>query len=160
MTSQRLSMHALSVFVFLFVACVWSMPSNSHVDANSMAADVPEWTIESMTRNCTVSDAVCHWWFRVNTNDGTPPTNCSYDVPSRDGAPASESPETGASCGTFTVTSGWSGYFGPGNGFTTLSVINSTTPHLIAWPAYTDKQLAGGAVVQPDQSYPVQTLPY
>ena len=152
-------MHALTLFIVsLVMASVRSTPSNYHVDVSSMAANVPEWTIESMMRNCTASDAVCHWSFRVNKNDGTLPINCSYDVPARDGAPASESPETGVSCGTFTVTSGWSGQFGPGNGFTTLSVINYTA-HLIAWPAYTDKQLEDGAVVQPDQSYPVQILP-
>ncbi|GKU14751.1 unnamed protein product [Fusarium langsethiae] len=60
-------------------------------------------------------------------------------------------------CGDYTVTSGWSGQFGPGNGFTTFSVVSSKRQ--IVWPAYTDKQVQGGKVVKPDQSYTPANLP-
>ena len=58
--------------------------------------------------------------------------------------------------GPFTVGSGWSGQFGPGNGFTTFSVVRGG---LIAYPAYRDVQLANGKSVRPDQSYTPQNLP-
>jgi hypothetical protein len=59
-------------------------------------------------------------------------------------------------CGSYTVTSGWSGQFGAGNGFTVLAV-KDTTANLIAYPSYTDNQLAGGAVVA-DQAWATQPL--
>ena len=75
------------------------------------------------------------------------------------GSPASRQKAGGpGKCGAYTVTSGWSGQFGEGNGFTTLSVVDQAKK-LIVWPAYTDKQLAGGKVVKPDQAYAPTKLP-
>lgn len=62
-----------------------------------------------------------------------------------------------AKCGTFTITSGWSGQFGADKGFTTVSVVSSKKQ--IVYPSYTDKQLAGGKVVKPDQKYSPASLP-
>ncbi|KFH41657.1 hypothetical protein ACRE_076110 [Hapsidospora chrysogenum ATCC 11550] len=119
-------------------------------------ATAATWTIENMKRTCNKADTSCAWSFTINA--GGAKTACSYNVKKSGKTPASRSPNKGTDCGVYTVTSGWSGQFGEGNGFTTLSVVNNPK-RLIAWPAYTDKQLQNGKVVKPNQSYPVQALP-
>ncbi|KAH8201964.1 hypothetical protein TruAng_003877 [Truncatella angustata] len=116
----------------------------------------PNWTILGLKRVCDASDKSCAWSFSVDTHLAAA-TACSFTIASQGGQPASQSPGNGASCGAYTVTSGWSGQFGPGNGFTTLSVVDYGKKK-ITWPAYTDKELANGAVVSPDKSYPVSNL--
>jgi hypothetical protein len=74
------------------------------------------------------------------------------------GSPASQTDSSGNVCGGYTVGTGWSGQFGAGNGFTTLSVVKNAKK-LIIYPSYTDKQLNTGKVVKPDQSYQPQNLP-
>ncbi|EON95723.1 putative small secreted protein [Phaeoacremonium minimum UCRPA7] len=113
----------------------------------------PNWTIESMKRTCNSANTQCVWDFGINTHLA-PTTHCTFTVK---GTKASQLPGTGAACGAYTVTSGWSGQFGAGNGFTTLAVVDNTK-HLITWPAYTDKQLVNGVAVKPDQSYPPTKL--
>ncbi|KAK1772741.1 hypothetical protein QBC33DRAFT_442926 [Phialemonium atrogriseum] len=128
-------------------------------DTISMAADGAQWTIQSMQRVCNAADTSCKWTFGINTNTaGAATTPCAFVVAAAAGVAASRAPETGAQCGGFQVTSGWSGQFGEGNGFTTLSVVD-TAKRLIAWPAYSDADLAGGKVVVPDRSFAVQKLP-
>ena len=124
-------------------------------EVKAMAAQ-QTWTIEGMKRVCDKADTTCNWSFTVNAAGAK--QACNFAVKKSGSTPASRSPGKGANCGAYTVTSGWSGQFGPDAGFTTLSVVNNPK-RLIAWPAYTDKQLAGGKVVKPDQSYPVQSLP-
>lgn len=46
----------------------------------------------------------------------------------------------------------------PHSGFTTFSVVNNAR-RLIAYPAYTDKEVQGGNTVSPNRSYPVQNIP-
>ncbi|KAI4858696.1 small secreted protein [Hypoxylon rubiginosum] len=116
--------------------------------SKSAMADVAQWTIESLKRVCDAADTSCTWTFAVDTHVGAA-TPCSFTVK---GSPASQTDSSGSVCGPYTVSSGWSGQFGPGNGFTTLSVVDFSKK-LIVWPAYTDKQLAGGAVVSPDLSF-------
>ncbi|KLU85535.1 hypothetical protein MAPG_04558, partial [Magnaporthiopsis poae ATCC 64411] len=102
------------------------------------------------------SDSSCQVSFGIDRNDGTPPTPCSY---TQMGGSKAGVPETSPKqCGKYTVSSGWSGQFGPGHGFTTLSVIDKAQK-LIVWPAYTDVQLANMQTVKPDQSYPQHSLP-
>lgn len=136
----------------LLSATALAAPSPA-ADVKSMAAG--SWTIESMKRTCDKADTACNWSFTVNNGSGK--TACAYTVKKSGSTPASHSPQTGVKCGAYTVTSGWSGQFGPGNGFTTLSVADFAKKR-IAWPAYTDKQLASGKVVTPNQSFPVQVL--
>jgi hypothetical protein len=126
-------------------------------DSISMTAAVPEWTIESLTRVCHPSNTFCSWNFNVNTHLA-PATVCSFTVQAQPPKPASHSDGSGFVCGPYTISSGWSGQFGPENGFTTLSIVD-WSKRLIVWPAYTDKQVAGGTAVAPDQSYAPQTLP-
>lgn len=120
--------------------------------SKSMMAADSQWTITNMVRNCNSDDTQCTWDFGIDANEAT--TNCTLVV---NGSPASQTNGGPATCGDYTVTSGWSGQFGPGNGFTTLAVVDQKT-HQIAWPAYTDKQVENGQVVSPDQSYTPSNL--
>ncbi|KAH6988907.1 hypothetical protein BKA56DRAFT_574840 [Ilyonectria sp. MPI-CAGE-AT-0026] len=121
--------------------------------AVSMMAAGNQWTIQSLNRVCNAADTTCTWNFKIFPGSGTA-TACKYVV---SGAGASTKNGGPTKCGNFQITSGWSGQFGPGNGFTTMSVV-STGKHII-YPAYTDKQLAGGKVVKPDQAYTPASLP-
>ncbi|KAI0906197.1 hypothetical protein F4824DRAFT_470609 [Ustulina deusta] len=116
-------------------------------------AAIPNWTITGMNRVCNAADTSCTWSFGINTNTGAAVTPCSFVIT---GSPASHSDTSGMkACGTFSTTAGWSGQFGPG--FTTLAVHNNANGQ-IAWPAYTDAELAGGKVVSPDKSWAVTQL--
>ncbi|KAI2633391.1 hypothetical protein GGS21DRAFT_520546 [Xylaria nigripes] len=116
---------------------------------------IPNWTIHAMQRVCNATDTSCVWTFEINTNTGAAPTPCRFEVI---GSPASQTDTTTPQvCGAFIVTTGWSGQFGPGNGFTTLAVREDALGQ-IAWPAYTDAELADGQVVSPDKSYPVTQM--
>ncbi|KAI1388273.1 uncharacterized protein F4822DRAFT_428894 [Hypoxylon trugodes] len=127
----------------------------------SMAApNAAEWTITSLSRKCDTADTSCVWAFGVNTGEdgveATPVAN--YTVVATNDAPASRAIGAAQVFGNFTVTSTWSGQFGDGEGFTTLSVVDYGKG-LIVYPAYKDTQLVNGTTVTPDQSYPVQNLP-
>ncbi|KAF2144911.1 uncharacterized protein K452DRAFT_284290 [Aplosporella prunicola CBS 121167] len=111
-----------------------------------------QWTIKSFTRSCNQADTSCHVSFSVDTKNGAPQA-CSYDV---SGQPASRTDYNSVACGPYTISSGWSGQFGPDAGFSTLAVTNGKQ---IIYPAYTDKQLVNGQAVAPDQSYAPQNLP-
>jgi hypothetical protein len=132
-------------------------PVAPRAETVSMMAAASTWTIQSMQRTCSSDDTSCSWNFGINTNDGTAVQSCSFTVTAQGTTPASQVGSTGATCGVYTVTSGWSGVFGPGNGFTTLSVINYGA-RLIVFPAYADWEVQSGAVVVPDKSYTPQSL--
>ncbi|TFA99700.1 hypothetical protein CCMA1212_008509 [Trichoderma ghanense] len=121
----------------------------------SMMADVPEWTITDMKRVCNKADTKCTWTFGVDTHLAAA-TPCTYVV--KADANASQASGGPVTCGPYTVTSSWSGQFGPNNGFTTFAVVDSAKK-LITWPAYTDVQVKDGKVVSPNQSYAPTTLP-
>ena len=121
----------------------------------SMMAAVPEWTITDVRRVCDKKDTQCTWTFGVDTHLAAP-TSCTYVV--KAAAHASQASGGPATCGPYTITSSWSGQFGPGNGFTTFAVVDQAKK-LITWPAYTDVQVQAGKVVSPNQSYAPVTLP-
>lgn len=123
-------------------------------DSVSMMAAGPEWTMVNLKRVCNKANTACTWTFGIQIGSGAA-TPCTYVVK---GNPASHANGGPSTCGKFTITSGWSGQFGPGNGFTTMSVVDDQTRQII-WPAYTDKQLQGGKVVKPNQSYAPAKLP-
>ncbi|KAJ5779491.1 hypothetical protein N7457_007211 [Penicillium paradoxum] len=135
----------------LFASSAFAAPTAS---SKSMMAASPQWTIQNTKRVCNTEDTSCTWTFGIYPGAGDA-TACKYVVK---GSPASQSDGGPVNCGEFTVTSGWSGQFGEGNGFTTLSVVKNDVRQII-WPAYTDNQVAEGKVVQPDQSYAPVTLP-
>ncbi|KAK4863386.1 hypothetical protein LT330_002164 [Penicillium expansum] len=111
-----------------------------------------DWTIRDMKRVCNDENTSCTWTFGIDSGSDT--TDCTYIVEANDASQADGGPST---CGTYTVTSSWSGQFGPTNGFTTLSVGNDESGQMI-WPGYNDEQLEGGNVVKPDKSYTPTTL--
>ena len=121
----------------------------------SMKASGAEWTIEKMKRVCASDDSSCTWTFGINPHTGTT-TECKYVVTQAHASRAN--PGAPGNCGDYTITSGWSGQFGEGQGFTTLSVVDNKN-RLIVWTAYRDVQVQEGKVVEPDQSYPAQKLP-
>ncbi|KXX81403.1 hypothetical protein MMYC01_203079 [Madurella mycetomatis] len=125
----------------------------SRSEAVSAMAAVPQWTIKSFTRTCNAEDTSCTVSFGIDTKT-SPVIKCSYTVT---GAPASRASTDGIVCGPYTISSGWSGQFGPEEGFTTWSVVDWNR-RLIAWPAYTDRELVNGVAVTPDKSYAPQTL--
>ena len=113
-------------------------------------------TIESMQRTCDYTDTLCHWSFVIAVDGAR--TECAYDITMSGTTGARYSANAGVQCGCFTVTSNWSGQFGPNDGFITLSIVDYPQG-TIAWPAYRDDQLDSGHAVAPDQSYPVQIIP-
>jgi hypothetical protein len=142
-----------------------------------MMASCPRWIIRGLRRHCNKHDTRCDWSFGIDEGHGHV-TPCSFSVHSPhhkrgsdDGTAeqhdvdqtghhhgASRTDSQGHRCGKFTIASGWSGQFGPGHGFTVLSVIDKHH-QLIVWPGYTDKQLEHDQVVCPDQSYAPAKLP-
>lgn len=114
----------------------------------SMMAAVGEWTIEGLSRATNADDTSSVWTFGIHPA-GQAATACTLTVT---GTPSSQANGGPATCGAYTVTSGWSGQFGAGNGFTTLSVVDYAAKYII-YPAYTDAQVSSGKVVTPDQSY-------
>ncbi|KAL4907230.1 hypothetical protein BDW74DRAFT_148768 [Aspergillus multicolor] len=118
--------------------------------AKSMMVANTQWTITSLKRVCNAADTKCTWTFGIDTPSKS--ADCTYVV---NGSEVNGGP---SNCGDFTITSGWSGQFGADAGFTTLSVVDNVSRQIV-WPAYTDKQLDGGEVVKPDQSYTPAALP-
>ncbi|KAL3475958.1 hypothetical protein BJX99DRAFT_228649 [Aspergillus californicus] len=136
----------------LLAALSCSVSTTFAAPAKSMMANA-SWTITDLKRVCDSADTSCTWTFGINT--GSNATECTYVV---NGSPASRANGGPSDCGAYTITSGWSGQFGADNGFTTLSVVEEASRQIV-WPAYTDKQLANGTVVKPDQSYTPSILP-
>ncbi|KAJ4413813.1 hypothetical protein N0V82_008307 [Gnomoniopsis sp. IMI 355080] len=136
----------------LFVSTLLSATALAAPAPKSMMAAVPEWTITSMEKTCNADDTTCTWTFGINNGTGTTP--CTEVVT---GAPASQTNGGPVDCGVYKVTSGWSGQFGPGQGFTTFAVVNYPA-NLIVYPAYTDTEAANATVVTPDKSYAPQAL--
>ncbi|RDA95694.1 hypothetical protein CP533_1117 [Ophiocordyceps camponoti-saundersi (nom. inval.)] len=124
--------------------------------AKSMMATDPNWTIEHMQRVCKQDGSQCTWDFKINTHLSKS-TDCKLVVGATEKVRANRANGGPVKCGDFTVTSGWSGQFGEGNGFTVLSVVDEKK-RLIIYPGYTDKQLEKGQVVEPDQSYSAQRI--
>ena len=80
-------------------------------------------TITNMKRVCDSKDTTCTWSFGIV--DAGVSTGCGFTVKKSGNTPASQAPNKGTNCGAYRISSGWSGQFGPGNGFTTLSVVNN-----------------------------------
>lgn len=143
------------IATLLSVSSVLAAPApEPAADSVSMMASSSQWTIKSMKRSCNSANTECTWNFGIYPGSGST-TSCKYVVK---GSKASQRNGGPSKCGAYTITSGWSGQFGPGNGFTTLSVVDGKKKQIV-WPAYTDKQLAGGKVVKPDQKYSPASLP-
>ena len=81
------------------------------------------WTPNAFTRTC-FSTNTCTYSYAINTNDGTTPTPCNYTVAGVGTTPASQQSYQ-TQCGAFAIGSTWSGQFGPGKGFQTLSFVRN-----------------------------------
>lgn len=130
--------------------------STSPVPAPTPA--VAGWTLRDVKRPCNKEDTKCDWSFLIDTHrQDNPPTSCTFHALRFRSDPASKSP-FGALCGgRYRITGRWSGQFGPGNGFTTLSVVDEKLK-LIAFPAYTDGELEDGRMVKPDVGFVTYTF--
>lgn len=147
-------MHFSTIFLTALAAIPSSLAAPAPVaDISMMSAAAPQWTIKSFVRTCNAANTSCKYSYSIDTHSGAAATPCTYTV---GGNPASRASYNNVKCGTFTISSNWSGQFGAGNGFQTLAVVQGRT---IVYPAYTDKQLVSGKVVSPDQSYAPQNLP-
>lgn len=146
-------MHASTIILSLLSASgALAAPAPAPETVSAMAA-VPQWTIKSYTRTCDKADTSCTVKFSVDTKiAGEKVEPCSFTLKKTATAPASRAPIDGVTCGPYKVSSGWSGQFGEGNGFTTLSVVNFAKK-LIVWPAYADSEVVNGKAVTPDKSY-------
>ncbi|KXT04175.1 hypothetical protein AC578_54 [Pseudocercospora eumusae] len=140
-----------TTIVALLAAAGSSLAAPAPVADKSMMAAGASWTMQDFKRTC--GGGVCTYDYKINTNDGSAATACTYKV---NGNPATRASYNNVKCGAFTISSNWSGQFGEGNGFQTLAVVKGKQ---IIYPAYTDKQLVSGQVVKPDQSYTPQNLP-
>lgn len=122
----------------------------------SMMAAGSTWTMQNFKRTCGPLKKQCTYSYSINTNDGSAATPCTYKVNSDPSVtPAARAGYQNQVCGAFTIGSSWSGQFGAGNGFQTLSVVKGKQ---IIYPSYTDAQLDTMQVVKPDQSYTPQNL--
>jgi hypothetical protein len=149
-------MHFNTVLLGLVAAAssTFAAPTvDTRAESVSAMAEVPQWIVKSFTRTCNAGDTSCTVTFGIDTQTA-PVTSCSYTVT---GAPASQASTNGITCGPYTISSGWSGVFGPGNGFTTWSVVD-WSKRLITWPSYADHELVNGQAVTPNKSYAPQTL--
>ncbi|KAJ0420567.1 hypothetical protein BJY00DRAFT_312985 [Aspergillus carlsbadensis] len=156
---MQFSLTSLLLAALTCTSTTLAAPAPAPSAAKSMMVENTSWTISSLKRVCNDPNTKCTWTFGISTGSGSESepasTNCTYAV---EGSPASQADGGPASCGNYTITSGWSDQFGAEAGFTTLSVVNKGTRQIV-WPAYTDKQLEGGQVVSPDQSYTPSVLP-
>ncbi|KAI1179874.1 surface protein 1 [Nemania sp. FL0916] len=119
-----------------------------------------QWTLNALSRACDAADTSCTWKFGINTNTaGVNATACTLVVKGTTAVPkASEANGGPSQCGAFQITSGWSGQFGPGEGFTVISVVETATQKII-YGGYKDTQVQDGKVVDPDLSFTVQQVP-
>ncbi|KAI0197867.1 hypothetical protein F4808DRAFT_463406 [Astrocystis sublimbata] len=113
------------------------------------------WTLTDVKRVCNAKNTICAWSFGINANDGKAATACEFQVL---GSPASHSDlKKAVTCGPYSLTAGWSGQFDPKNGFTTIAVSNGAKKQ-IAWPSYTDAELASGNAVKPNRNWAVTQM--
>ncbi|KAL2272075.1 hypothetical protein VTJ83DRAFT_1446 [Remersonia thermophila] len=149
-----MQLSVITVGIFAMINSAFAAPTlNEREKEVSAMADVPQWTLQSFQRTCNKEDTFCTVTFHVN-NKLEPRTPCMYSIK---GASASRAPVNGITCGPYTISSGWSGQFGEGNGFTTWSIVD-WNKRLIVWPAYADHELVNGQIVTPDKSFAPQTL--
>ncbi|EAA29113.1 hypothetical protein GE21DRAFT_3714 [Neurospora crassa] len=143
-----------------------ALPTDSSPDTQNQdhpCGRFDPWTIHSLSRNCDDADTVCDWSFIIDTHcPSFAPTPCSFSIKSLGpDVPASRSPKHEKSqddlCGPYEVHSSWSGQFGPGEGFTTLSVIDDGNK-LVAYPAYRDDLFGKEDAAVPDVEVAVYAL--
>ncbi|KHN95190.1 uncharacterized protein MAM_06901 [Metarhizium album ARSEF 1941] len=157
---------AQTIVAALLAACsvtAAAAPAPRASTVKSMAAADKPLTIESVRRVCNKPDTECKWTFKINTDVDCQEacktrTPVYFVVRASGGKPATQSNGAAQTFGNYTITSGWSGQFGPGKGFTTFAVVDNKR-RLIAYPAYTDEEVDEAKLVKPDRAFPLQQLP-
>ncbi|KAK4611837.1 hypothetical protein CLAFUW4_12883 [Fulvia fulva] len=108
------------------------------------APAITTWTLRDFTRAC---NGACTYDYTIITGqDATP---CSYT------AAGPQASYNNVHCGAFTISSNWSGQFGPGQGFQTLAVVRDGQ---IVYPGYSDAELVNGQAVVPDKAFQPQAV--
>lgn len=146
-------MHFTTTFIGLLAAASTAFaaptaPVDAQTETIATRGAPPPWIIKSFKRSCNSADTECWVSFGVDTQL-SPVVNCSYGVK---GTQASRKSTDSISCGPYTISSGWNGSFGAGNGFTTWAITNQAE-HAVAWPSYADRDLVNGVAVTPDRSF-------
>lgn len=117
------------------------------------------WTLEDLTVRCFHSNAVCGWFFTLNTNiPQSPKQAITYLVYATESAGASRSAGPQMRFGNYTVSSEWLVPADEGGGqdsedfaWTQMTIIDEERD-LVIYPVYTDLQTIV-SYVKPDQSY-------
>jgi hypothetical protein len=107
-------------FTTLALAAMASLAASAPASTTNMMAAGPQWSLQKFTRTCNSTNNSCKFSYTISTGSGAG-TPCSYTINAQNAADANYN---NIHCGAFTISSGWSGQFGPGNGFTTLAVTN------------------------------------
>ncbi|KAK2616218.1 hypothetical protein QQS21_000850 [Conoideocrella luteorostrata] len=148
-------MHFTQTIVAALFAATSVVAAPTPAEKSMMAADIPQWTIEGLKRSCNADQ--CNWTFQINPKIFSR-TPVNFVVKRSGNTPPTQNNGGAQNFGDYTITSGWSGQFGPDNGFTTFAVVDNKNRR-IAYPSYTDREVKDGNVVNPDRSYGVQSLP-
>ncbi|KID84342.1 small secreted protein [Metarhizium guizhouense ARSEF 977] len=107
-------------------------------------APVPRWTVQEARRACAQDDSLCTWRFLMDTHVAAK-TDVTFVV---HGPGASRNNGGAQNVGDFTFTSGYDAA-----GFTTFAAVDNKRG-LIAFPAYSDADVANGRVAA-DRDYDV-----
>lgn len=155
-------MHAttiLSVLTLASTALSAPAPTTQPTDASitSRGAARPWWKILDYKRTCTGkrgSETSCTTTFAIDTLLDKRPFPCTVTTTGKAGAPATQASFSGVSCGPsgkYTLSSGWSGQFGAGNGFSTVSIVDNKEK-VIVYAGYADSEVPfDGSAVRPDK---------
>lgn len=101
------------------------------------------WTIRDTSRACAGDYSSCTWSFTIDNNMGDQ-TGCTFVTYAHDGQGADRASGGPSDCGVYQgITSGWSGQFGDGNGFTTFAA-KRYDHNVIGFFSFTDAEVANG----------------
>ncbi|GAB0138303.1 hypothetical protein EsDP_00006540 [Epichloe bromicola] len=151
-------MHFTQTIVAALFAATSVVGAPAPMEMSMMASSgIPDTVFEGVVRNCDAQDNKCTIDFTINPKRFSR-TGVSFVTKRNGNVGASRNNGPAQTFGDYTVTSGWSGQFGEGNGFTTFAVVDNKN-RLITYPSYTDGELANGHKVTPDKSYKPANLP-
>lgn len=157
-------MYATTIFTILAAATTaLAAPAHSTTPTDTSVlpargAARPFWSIRDYKRTCAGpagSETSCTATFGIDTKlNGHKVALCTVTTKGSAGFPATQAAYTGIPCGPngrFTLNSGWSGQFGNGNGFSTVSIVDNTDK-IIVYAGYADSEVpANGSAVKPDK---------
>ncbi|KAI1341136.1 small secreted protein [Xylariaceae sp. FL0016] len=132
------------------IAALLSTTALAAPTVKSAIAKRSQWHIQNMTHACDPTDKSCEWDFDLDTG-AEAVAHCTIAV---NASPVRQPDFTLEPCKQFTVSAGWSGQFGPGNGFTTVA---DHRAGLIIFAGYSDANRAGDGTY-PDIDSEVSTI--